>query len=260
MRLASLHPFFARAYSKLRMRKTMEWWTANGPVETDMLSGCCLFLRRDVVEDLGQPMDPRYPLYFEDTDLFRTLRAKGYKVVHHAKARILHHWSRSARIGSPDNPEPNIRFELSRAAYEKKFFSPLGRFMVRMIDKLVARWPKEKFNRPLMEMRDLGPLEAPLEVQLPYSCRFMIEFAVDPVFPLCCGVFGEGERWVCPKESWEWFFPLPYFGRVIDLDKNEVLFGFRFHKTGGFRTEAMSRAEIDSLGERFLNLSPARSA
>ena len=64
-----------------------------------------------------------------------------------------------------------------------------------------------------------------------------------------------GDRWVCPQESWEWFFPLPYFGRVIDLDADQVLFGFQFRKTGSFRTEAMSLDEIDSLGERLLSRS-----
>jgi len=253
--LAYMSPFFARLYSRLRFRNTMEWWTAKHPIETDMLSGCCVFLRREVVEELGQAMDPRYPLYFEDTDLFRTLRAKGYKIVHHPKARILHHWSRSAKIGSPDNPEPNEKFEISRQAYYEKFFSPFGRKLVAWMDRFVSRWPPEKLHRPLLAMKDLGELEGPLELELPHSCRFLIEFAVHPVFPLCCGVFGEGDRWVCPAESWEWFFPLPYFGRVIDLDTGRVLFGMKFHKTGGFRTEAMSMAELDSLGERLLSRS-----
>ena len=64
----------------------MQWWSAKEPIETEMLSGCCLFMRRAVVEELGYVMDPRYPLYFEDTDLFRTLRKMGYKVVHHGGA------------------------------------------------------------------------------------------------------------------------------------------------------------------------------
>ena len=253
--LAYMHPFFARMYSRLRFRNTMEWWTAKRPIETDMLSGCCVMLRREIIEKMGHAMDPRYPLYFEDTDLFRTVRKLGYKVVHHPGSRILHHWSRSAKIGSPDNPEPNQKFEVSRRAYYEKFFGPMGRMVIGWMDKLAARWPKEKMHRPLMEMRDIGDFEEPLEVQLPHSCRFLIEFAVDPVFPLACGVFGEGDKWVCPKESWEWFFPLPYFGRVIDLDTDQVLFGFQFRKTGWFRTEAMSMDEIDSLGERLLSRS-----
>ncbi|MAB81213.1 MAG: hypothetical protein CMJ89_17850 [Planctomycetes bacterium] len=258
--LARLHPFFARTYSKLRLKKSMEWWTATEPISTNMLSGCCLFLRREVVEKLGRAMDPRYPLYFEDTDLFLTLKGMGFQLVHHPGARILHHWSRSARIQSPDNTEPNERFEVSRREYHRKFFSPLGRALVRWIDKFEAGWPKEKMYRPMLELRELGEFEQPLEIQLPRSCRFLIEFAVDPSFPLCCGVLGEGERWVCPPESWEWFFPLPYFGRVIDLDTGEVLLGLSFRKVGAFRTDAMSLTEIDSLGERLLSLSPARSA
>ena len=112
--LAQLHPFFCRRYASYRLKRNLRWWTATRPVLTDMLSGCCLFMRRAVVEALERPLDPRYPLYFEDTDLFRTLKRRGYTVVHHPGARILHHWSRSAKVGGAFEDEPTRRRSCAR--------------------------------------------------------------------------------------------------------------------------------------------------
>jgi GT2 family glycosyltransferase len=254
--LAQLHPFFCRLYSRRRLKRAMVWWTSPEPVETDMLSGCCLFMRRAVVEELGRPMDPRYPLYFEDTDLFLTLRERGYKVVHHTGARILHHWSRSARVGGPFEDEPTRRYELSRAEYFKKFYGPFGRFLVEAVNRLARRWPREKIGRPMMPLVDLGELVEPVEIRLPRSARFLIEIAIHPTFVICCGIFGTGERWRCPADSWDWLFKLEYYLRAIDLDSGAVLGGWRFTKVPEGRMLAMHQEEIESYGERLLSAAP----
>jgi GT2 family glycosyltransferase len=256
--LANMHPFFARRYARYRQAKCLQWWTSKEPVETDMLSGCCLFMRRAVIEELGRVMDPRYPLYFEDTDLFRTLRAKGYKVVHLTSARILHHWSRSAKIGGQPGDVATQRFEISREAYYRKFYGPLGRGLYAAVNALGRRWPSAWLGRALQPMTPLGTLSGPLELELPRACRFVIEMSVHPAFVICSGTFGEGKSWKCPPEAWEWFFPLEYYARVIDLDTKEVLGAYQFRKAEGCRTEAMRPREIEALGERLLSAVPLR--
>jgi hypothetical protein len=193
--LANMHPFFARAYSRYRLKKCLLWWTATAPVETDMLSGCCLFMRRAVVEELGQVMDPRYPLYFEDTDLFLTLIRRGYKVVHHAGARILHHWSRSALVGGQPDDLATQRHEVSRELFYQKFHGPFGRALYRAANALVRRWPKRWIGRPIQPLTNLGELRAPPVLELPRPARFLIEMSVHPSFVICSGSFGQGQRW-----------------------------------------------------------------
>lgn len=229
--LANMHPFFARAYSKNREAKCMQWWTSREPVETDMLSGCCLFMRRAVVEELGWVMDPRYPLYFEDTDLFRTLRQKGYKVVHHTSARILHHWSRSAMIAGGPGDEATTRHEVSRELYYKKFYGPLGRALYRLSQGALMRWPKKWLGRPIHPLTPLGDRHDPFALELPRACRYRVEMSVHPAFVICSGSFGRGERFVLPEETWEWMFPIDYYARVIDLDAHEVIGAYSFRKT-----------------------------
>jgi len=256
--LAHLHPFFCRAYSRYRLKRALVWWTSPEPVETDMLSGCCLFLRRAVVEEMGQVMDPRYPLYFEDTDLFRTLIGRGYKVVHHTGARILHHWSRSAKVGGGDGDEATRRYEISREAYYDKFYGPLGRLIYDGMNALARRWPPRWVGRPIMPFVDLGDCVEPVELELPRSCRFLMEMAVHPTFVICAGSFGEGQRWSIPRETWDWLFPVPFYLRLIDLDTRQMLASWRFRKADLGRSEAMRADELEAYGERLLSLAPQR--
>ena len=219
-----------------------------------MLSGCCLFLRREVVERMGRVMDPRYPLYFEDTDLFRTLRGMGLTVVHHAGVRILHHWSRSALVGGDFDHEPQRRHDISRELYYRKFYGPVGRFLVHAINAVVSRWPKALLGRPIADMPDLGAFEEPVEIPLPKSCRYLMEISVNPTFIICGGMFGEGDRWVCSGDAWEWLFKLEYYVRAIDLDTLEPLGYWRFTKVPPGRDHAMTAEELDSYGDRLLSL------
>jgi GT2 family glycosyltransferase len=256
--LANMHPVMARAYSRHRLDQCLLWWTSKEPVVTDMLSGCCLFMRRAVVEELGQPMDPRYPLYFEDTDLFNTLRAHGYQVVHHTRARILHHWSHSAKIGGGAGDDATARYEISRELYYEKFSGPGGRAMYAGMNAIGRRWPREKIGRPIQRLQPLGEFHDPVVLELPRACRFLLEMSVHPAFVICSGTFGRGERWACPAETWEWMFPIDYFARVIDLDTREVLGGYHFKKTSPCRTEAMKPEEVEGLGARLLEHAPVR--
>jgi GT2 family glycosyltransferase len=256
--LAGLHPFFARRYADYRMKKCLQWWTAKEPIQSDMLSGCCLFLRRAVIEELGQVMDPRYPLYFEDTDLFRTLEQRGYKVVHHTRARILHHWSRSAKVGGAPGDQAMQRFEVSREAYYRKFYGPFGRGVYALANAVARRWPKAWIGRAIHPLTPLGVQFTPPVFELPRACRFLIEMSVHPAFVISSGTFGEGQRWACPPEAWEWFFPADYYARVLDLDTMEVIAAFRFHKPDPCRQEALQPSEVDALGERLLAFAPVR--
>ena len=250
--LAQLLPFFGRLYSRYRVERNIEWWTTDQPLETDMLSGCCLFMRRAVVDEMGRPMDPRYPLYFEDTDLFRTLQGLGYKVVHHRGIRILHHWSRSAQVSGLVDDEPTRRFEVSRKAYYRKFYGPLGRWLYGLMNSIAARWPVAWRARPILPLVDLGPLSEPVTVQLPRHCKYLVEISVSPTFVICAGVFGEGDSWTCPPETWEWLFQIDFFLRAVDMDTRHVLGAWRFSKSVPGRTLGMHPDELDRYSDRLL--------
>ena len=62
----------------------------------DWVSGACVLVRRAAFEEVAG-FDPRYFLYWEDADLCRRLRARGYEVRYAPAATAVHRVGRSSR-------------------------------------------------------------------------------------------------------------------------------------------------------------------
>ena len=252
--LAHMSPRLARMHSRHRMKSTLPYWQVTGPVESDMLSGCCLFLRRSNVAKVGadldgQPMDPRYPLYYEDTDLFRRLSAAGLKLIHHGGARILHRWSRSASAGGEYQEEPMRRYHASQLVYFERFYGKRGRKYVAWLNEKLAKWPDEKTLRPMHPLEELGHHEEPLTLPIGRHARYVIEITMSPVFLVTAGMFGEGDSFTFPRAAWEWLFQGIYLTRAVDLDTGEVLGAWRWGKQSAGRTTPFSIEELEALGD-----------
>jgi len=246
MALAQTSRFACRAYSRHRLKKALPWWTASGPIDSNMLSGCCLFLRRGVVDEMGHLMDPRYPLYYEDTDLFRTLNSMGYRLVHHGASRVLHHWSRSTGLVGYGDSEAMRRYVVSQKKYYTKFYGRIGAAWIAFVNAALQCVPARFQNRPMLELEDLGAFDRPIEVQLPRSCNYLVEMGMASNFLLSAGLFGTGDRWICPPATWQWFFQAQYYMRVLDRDTGELLGAWTFAKSIPGRDEPMQADEMAS--------------
>ncbi len=63
--------------------------------EREMVTGCCLGIRKDLFEEIGG-FNPNYKIgYWEDSELCMTVREKGYKVLFQPKSKIYHLLSHS---------------------------------------------------------------------------------------------------------------------------------------------------------------------
>lgn len=234
-----------RWYAKQRLDVALPWWEKAVIHEARMLSGANVFLRRAVVEELGQVMDPRYPLYFEDTDLFRELSKRGYRLVHDSRARVLHHWSRSAGAGASFAGEPARRYAISHRLYYEKFYGKLGAAYASWIQSRGIAWAG-KGPAPMHEnIVDLG--EGPEAPTLEWDGErdFLIEIGVTPNWLIACGILGRGSSWTCPNEAWEWLFGGGYFLRAVDRHTRELLGAWRRIKTTPDRAAAVTFEEID---------------
>lgn len=250
--LAQVSPALCRAYSRRRFSYSLPWWSSDEPLVTDMLSGCCLFLRREVVERLPALMDERFPLYYEDTDLFRALDERGLTVVQHTGTTVLHHWSRSSGFGETFLGEPMRRYQISRRRYFRKYYGPLGSALVRALDWLGARWPRRFSHRSMHRLSSLGSVAAPPELRLARRARFVVEVALRPNWQLAVGILAEGDSWRCPEDTWTWFFDVDYYVRAVECGTQELLGAWHFRKTTPGRTEPLSEAELLELERGFV--------
>ena len=66
----------------------MKWYDYKSTIEVPILSGCFIFVRTDILKDIGV-FDERYFMYMEDYDLCRRI-GKKYKVVFYPKVSIVH--------------------------------------------------------------------------------------------------------------------------------------------------------------------------
>jgi GT2 family glycosyltransferase len=57
--------------------------------ETEIATGCCMFVRKEVFERTGN-FDEKYFLYYEDADLSVRAKSKGFKIVYVPKSVIWH--------------------------------------------------------------------------------------------------------------------------------------------------------------------------
>lgn len=247
-----IYPWVARHYSKKRFPYNHELWSADGPLISEMISGCCMFLRRETMGKIGGLLDERYPLYYEDTDLVYRITQANLTIVHHCGSRVLHHWSRSAGVGDVFAGEPQRRYEISRKLYFDRWYGPIRRRLMGFLDRWFASRPDEKKMRPIYPMQQLGGFDGPVEIQLPRKYkRILVEISVNPLFLVAVGIYADDvERWVCPEETWAWYFQSEYWSRVMDLETGEMIGAYQFSKTVPGRNEPMSAEELRALGSR----------
>ncbi len=63
--------------------------------EVDEISGACLMIRRNIVNQLGL-LDEKFFCYYEDVDLCYRIKNAGWKVVYFPEAKVTHYWRRSS--------------------------------------------------------------------------------------------------------------------------------------------------------------------
>ena len=74
----------------LRSRRKYHTLRARKLTHVSWVTGCCLLVRRECMQDLGG-LDQRFFLYYEDVDLCRRARDRGWIVGYEPSLRVTHH-------------------------------------------------------------------------------------------------------------------------------------------------------------------------
>jgi GT2 family glycosyltransferase len=89
-----------RVYRMLGGGRALPIQTDDEALETDVVSDTFLFVRRDVLEQIGG-YDERFLLYFTEDDICASVKNAGYRVYYYSGARLVHSLSASVRRSSP---------------------------------------------------------------------------------------------------------------------------------------------------------------
>jgi N-acetylglucosaminyl-diphospho-decaprenol L-rhamnosyltransferase len=92
------------------------------PFAAEHLLGACLLLRREALEQIGG-FDPRFFMYFEETDLCARLRRAGWQNLYTPSARVTHV---SAATTSAAPERMSVEFHRSQAYYYRKHYGRGG--------------------------------------------------------------------------------------------------------------------------------------
>jgi len=92
---------------------------AQGAIETDWITGCCMLVRREVFERIGL-LDENSFLYCEDADFCRRAARVGFRRILVLGSKIYHKVGRSAGVGSA---LAQYHFTRSRVYFHGKHYS-----------------------------------------------------------------------------------------------------------------------------------------
>lgn len=84
--------------------------------EVDWVDGCCLMIRRDVVDEIG-PLDEQYFLYAEELDWCFNARKAGWEIAAVPSAEMVHHLGKSS---SQVSDRSLVNFMDTRLRYYRK--------------------------------------------------------------------------------------------------------------------------------------------
>jgi N-acetylglucosaminyl-diphospho-decaprenol L-rhamnosyltransferase len=83
-----------------------------GPIAVDWIAGMCMLFRSETYKEL-RGFDERYFLYYEDVDLCRRLKQRGFATIYSPRAEVIH----DARRASRRDPRLALHHALSMARY-----------------------------------------------------------------------------------------------------------------------------------------------
>jgi GT2 family glycosyltransferase len=80
--------------------ESLRLWSSKTAILQRALSGGAILIRRSAIEQTGEPLfDPRFFMYFEDSDLCRRLRQHGGQLAVEPKAQVIHRWRNQPHKG-----------------------------------------------------------------------------------------------------------------------------------------------------------------
>ena len=196
-----------RMVSAFWRRYSIKVWRANQPVKVSNLSGGHVLLKREAVRKAGGLFDPRFFLYFEDTDLFVRLRKAGYSLIIDPMAEVIHHYD---QCGQHNWQEKRALMTRSHRIFLEKHCKGWKSIVKKILDHFKAL---PQLDRNQLRLPDFT---TPFVLEVPENLHkgWLFEWSPNPDFIPSAGRFGKGPCMDFPEDCWSMLAPGQYFGRL----------------------------------------------
>jgi GT2 family glycosyltransferase len=195
-----------RFISFLWRKRSIELWRSERPVEVSNLSGGLVLLDRAAVQKAGGLFDPRFFLYYEDTDLFLRLRNNGFRLLIEPRASAIHYYD---QCGRHQWQEKRRLMEKSHALFLEKHEKAW---------KICLKKALERFSRPAMGQKKFSSpvFQRPFSLKVPprFQKQWLFEWSPNPDLIPSAARFGAGPEMRFPETCWKLLSPGQYFGRL----------------------------------------------
>ena len=182
-RLGECWPALAAYRADRFRRRSLREWQQTEPFRVDALSGGHVLLRRSALVQAGGLFDPRFFMYWEDSDLMRRLQDAGHQLLLDPRAEAVHLYEHS--------PEKDGLISQGWPAFAQKHFSSAlwSRF-----GSVAARYAKNQGVADFAAI-DSSASQDSLDIHVPAELRsaWLLEFSPSPRFVPSIGRLGCGE-------------------------------------------------------------------
>ncbi len=119
---------FRRGLKALLGLGPMHRWDVERPLEVDWVSGACMLVRREVVEQVGL-LDEQFFLYFEDNDWCLRMRRAGWRILYDPRFEVVHVGGASL----PQRDQASQIYYQSLIRFTAKHYGPLKAGIIRAL-------------------------------------------------------------------------------------------------------------------------------
>jgi len=199
----------SKLLSALWRYHSVKIWRSNRPVKVKNLSGGLVLLKKEAVRKAGGLFDPRFFLYFEDTDLCIRLRKAGYTLRVDPRAKAVHYYD---QCGRNEWEKKRILMDGSRKIFFEKHRKRGNLGIKRVMDRLTVSGSSGSVPFVTPDFTARFALKVPARRRK----RWLFEVSPHATFIPSAARFGRGALVDFPKDCWDSLAPGQYFGRLGD--------------------------------------------
>jgi GT2 family glycosyltransferase len=198
-------------------KRSISYWQAENLVSVDALSGGLVLLRRTAVENSGGLFDPRFFMYWEDSDLMQRLQDSGWRLATNPEARAVHLYEHSGKKGQ--------MISAGWPIYEAKHFSsPFWKALQKACTCFRVNQDPENFI-DIFYQKDKTAFE--IKVPREFQKQWLLEYSPSPSFFPAIGRIGTGEIASLTHELAQRFSVGVYYLRIGGLENTKKIVSYR---------------------------------